>query len=473
MKVVFIEPPKDYWFVMGEYLPPPTACIQLASYLESKRPKDEISVIDCQAEDLDWRSLENKIASLQPDLTAVSSLSTCNAYTVVRTLETAKKAVPGVVTITGGQHFTALAEPSLRDYPAIDAIARGEGEETLVEFVNATEKGRDYSEILGLSYRHGDKVYSNQSRPLIQNLDDLPLPSYKFVEKNMSQYHFKMMAGDKRYMIVEGSRGCEHSCKFCTQCAFWGHRWRSKSGKRIAEEMEHLRNDYGAEFIWLTDDNFTFNPRSRELIDELNKRRLGEELFWFIQARVDDIAKNPESISDMRRAGNQWVLLGIESGDPEALALLRKGTIPEQSVNAIRLLDKNGIFSQATLIIGNRKDTHASIENLRRYVDALNPGIAIFMVLTPHPGTEFYQEASVNGWIENGNWADYDMVHAIMPTETLSIKEVQEELYQCYRSFYGKWSRRLEGVFSKNIFKRRTYQYMLSQNLARELRNLI
>jgi anaerobic magnesium-protoporphyrin IX monomethyl ester cyclase len=237
--------------------------------------------------------------------------------------------------------------------------------------------------------------------------------------------------------------------------------------------MEHLRNDYGAEFIWLTDDNFTFNPRSRELIDELNRRRLGEELFWFIQARVDDIAKNPESISDMRRAGNQWVLLGIESGDPEALALLRKGTIPEQSVNAIRLLDKNGIFSQATLIIGNRKDTHASIENLRRYVDALNPGIAIFMVLTPYPGTEFYQEASVNGWIENGNWADYDMVHAIMPTETLSIKEVQEELYQCYRSFYGKWSRRLEGVFSKNIFKRRTYQYMLSQNLARELRNLI
>jgi hypothetical protein len=55
MKIFFVEPPKDFWFVMGEYLPPPTALLQLASYLELKRPDDVISVIDCQAETLDWR----------------------------------------------------------------------------------------------------------------------------------------------------------------------------------------------------------------------------------------------------------------------------------------------------------------------------------------------------------------------------------------------------------------------------------
>jgi len=473
LRIVFIEPPKDFWFVMGEYLPPPTACIQLASYLELKRPQDEITVIDCQAENLDWKHLEKKLISLQPNVAAVSSLSTCNTYTVVRTFETVKRAVPNVVTITGGQHFTALAEPSLREYPMIDVIVRGEGEETIVDFINAMEKGSNYSEIMGLSYRHGDKIFSNPPRPLIQNLDYLPMPDYKFVENNMSQYHFKLMAGKKRYMIVEGSRGCDHNCNFCTQCAFWGHRWRSKSGKRIAEEMEHLHNEFDTEFIWLTDDNFTFNTRSMDLISELKEKRLGEELFWFVQMRVDDIAKNPEAVSEMSRAGNQWVLLGVESGDPETLALWRKGTKPEQAKNAIRLLDENNIFSQATMIIGNRKDTHESIEKLRQYINTLNPGLAIFMVLTPYPGTELYEEASRNGWIQNTNWADYDMVHAIMPTETLSTIEVQEELYQCYRSFYGKWSRRIDGIFSGNIFKRRTYQYMVSQNIVRELRNLV
>ncbi|MBL7168963.1 hypothetical protein ISS40_09825 [Candidatus Bathyarchaeota archaeon] len=52
MKVVFIEPPKEFWFLMGEYLPPPTAAIQLAAFLESRRPDDEIKIIDSQAEEL-------------------------------------------------------------------------------------------------------------------------------------------------------------------------------------------------------------------------------------------------------------------------------------------------------------------------------------------------------------------------------------------------------------------------------------
>jgi anaerobic magnesium-protoporphyrin IX monomethyl ester cyclase len=174
----------------------------------------------------------------------------------------------------------------------------------------------------------------------------------------------------------------------------------------------------------------------------------------------------------MRRSGNQWVLLGVESGDPETLAAWRKGIKPEQAKEAIRTLERAGIFSQATMIIGHRKDTHESIESLRRYVDDLNPGLAIFMVLTPYPGTELYEEASRNGWIQNTNWANYDMVHAVMPTETLTVKEVQEELYRCYRSFYGKWSRRLEGIFSSNHLKRRMYRYMVGQNILSQLRNL-
>jgi len=418
LRVAFVEPPKEYWFVMGEYLPPPTANLQLAAYLETKRPRDEISVVDCQAEGLDWEGLEKRLMDLQPEVVGVSSLSTCNAYTVVRALETAKRAAPGAQTITGGQHFTALAEPSLMEYSVIDAIARGE--ETLVEFVEAVEGKRSLADVGGLSFRHDGEAVSNPPRPMIGDLDDLPMPGYHLVEENLDSYHFKMMAGRKRYVIIEGSRGCEHNCTFCSQCAFWGHRWRTKSGKRIADEMESCRDRYGAEFIWLTDDNFTFGPRSRELIGELKRRRLGDEVFWFVQARVDDVVKSPEMIPDLRSAGCRWVLLGVESGDPETLASMRKGIDPSQAGKAIRLLEKNDIFAQATMIVGHRRDTHESIEGLRRYIDALNPGIAIFMILTPYPGTSLYEETLRNNWIEDKNWAHYDMIHAVMPTETLS-----------------------------------------------------
>ncbi|MGD2200517.1 MAG: radical SAM protein [Candidatus Bathyarchaeota archaeon] len=473
MKVLFIEPPKDFWFVMGEYLPPPTAIIQLAAFLEEERPLDEITVVDCQAERLDWDGLERRIEGIEPDLVGVSSLSTCNAYTVVRALDTAKKVDPGIFTITGGQHFTALAEPSLKQYPSIDAVARGEGERTLVEVVAALEDGSELSGVKGLTFRHRRKIFSTPPRPLIQDLDQFPMPGYHLVEENLGRYHFKMMAGDRRYVIIEGSRGCVHGCSFCSQCAFWGNRWRAKSGRRIAEEMGYLRERFDAEFVWLTDDNFAFGPRADDLFRELDARGLGDELYWFVQARVDDVARNRDSIPAMRGSGNQWVLLGVESGDPEVLTRYRKGTDPNQAQEAVGALRENDIFAQATLIIGEREDTKESIAGTRQYVEELDPDLAIFMILTPYPGTELYEEAVAKGWIEDWNWANYDMIHAVMPTETLSTTEVQEELYLCYRSFYSRLSRQFRGVLSSNRFKRRTYRYMASQRLLRQLKGLI
>ena len=77
------------------------------------------------------------------------------------------------------------------------------------------------------------------------------------------------------------------------------------------------------------------------------------------------------------------------------------------------------------------------------------------------------------GWIEDYNWSHYDMIHAVMPTEHLTRKEVQEELYECYRSFYGKWKRRYQGLLSKNEITRRTYQYLARKAILTGLQSLI
>jgi anaerobic magnesium-protoporphyrin IX monomethyl ester cyclase len=161
MKVLFVEPPKETWFVMGEYLPPPFGILQLAAYLEREEKDVEIEVLDCQAKGVDWRGLRRYIESSQPDIVAPGGLATCNAYTVVRTLELAKKVNPRTLTVAGGQHFSATADESLRTYPEIDVIVRGEGEETFAELVRAVRKRAKLSRVTGISFRRERKVIHN------------------------------------------------------------------------------------------------------------------------------------------------------------------------------------------------------------------------------------------------------------------------------------------------------------------------
>ena len=473
MRVLFVEPPKDYWFVMGEYLPPPYGILQLAAYLENHVRDVEIEVLDCNAEQVDWKGLERHMESFNPDVVASSALATCNTYVAVRTLETAKRVNPEVLTVAGGQHFTVTAQESLKTYPEIDVIIRGEGEQTLVELVKKADKKSSLSWIKGISFTHNGKIHHNPPRPLIKNLDDLPYPGYHFVEDVVHKYHFTAMAGPETpYALVEGSRGCPHRCTFCTQWRHWQAKWRTKSPKRIVDEIEFCYQNYGSRFIWLTDDNFSLGKRASGLAEEIIRRGISEDMMWFMQVRCDDVVKNRDLLPKMRKSGLRWVLLGVESPSQSTLETFKKDITPEDAKTAVKLLQENDIFAQAMFIIGERKDTAESIASLREFVNDLDPDFVIFAILTPFPGTEVFEEAKRNGWIEDFTWAHYDMVHAIMPTETLSREEVQKELYRCYRSFYGSWSRRLRGIFSKNEIRRRVYRYMATQGIVEQFRRL-
>lgn len=472
MRVLFVEPPKDVWFVMGEYLPPPYGIIQLAAHLESKLDDLEIQVLDCNAEGVDWNGLEKRIEEFNPNIVASSSLATCNAYVTVRTLETAKKVNPEILTVTGGQHFTVTAQESLEQYPEVDVIVRGEGEETLVELIKNANDHSAFPRIRGISFRHEGKIYHNPPRPLIENLEELPYPGYHLVGNLVRKYHFAAMAGRRNpYILIEGSRGCNHSCAYCTQWLHWMGRWRAKSPRRIADEMEYCYNNFGSRLIWFTDDNVGSGERIGEIADEILKRRM-KDLMWFVQARCDDIVNNERFLPKLRRSGLMWVLLGVETLDQAVLNGYGKNMRVEDIKTAVKLLRENGIAAHAMFIIGARKDTAESIAKIREFANELDPDFAIFSILTPFPGTRIYEEARRNGWIEDYNWAHYDMVHAIMPTETLSRMEVQKELYMCYRSFYGSWNRRLKGLFSTNKLLRRAYRHMTAKGILTQLRAL-
>ncbi len=472
-KILFIEPPKDIWFVMGEYLPPPYGIIQLAAYLEKHVQGIQLEILDCNAEKVDWAQMEHRIASSNPDIVCSSSLATCNTYAVAKTLETVKRVAPKALTVTGGQHFTATARESLEAYPEIDVIVRGEGEQTLAEVVNCSVDKQSFSRVKGISFRKDNQIISNPTRPLIEDLGDLPYPGYHLVKALMGKYHFKAMApSNSPYALVEGSRGCTHECTFCTQWHHWQACWRAKPAKRIADEMKYCYESFGSKFIWLTDDNFGSGSRPEELAEEILRRELPEDVSWFVQARCDDIIRNEKILPRLRKSGLSWVLLGVENSNPSTLQAFKKGITPPDAKAAVRLLKNNGIFAHAMMIIGQRKDTYRSIAYLKEFANELDPDFVMFGILTPFPGTQIYEEASRNGWIMDKNWSHYDMIHAIMPTETLSTSEVQEQLYSCYRDFYGSWSRRFSGLFSHNVIKRQVFWHMLRGGVLGKVKSL-
>ena len=473
MKVLFVEPPKDVWFVMGEYLPPPYGIIQLATYLEKHVSDVQLEVLDCNAEKVDWKNMEQRMADSKPDVVACASLATCNTYAVAKTLETAKRVVPSVSTVAGGQHFTATAQGSLQQFPEIDVIVRGEGEQTFAELVKKIQLKVNFSGVLGISYRQGNAIVHSAPRPLIENLEDLPFPGYQLVKANMSKYHFSVMAGEKApYALIEGSRGCSHQCTFCTQWRHWQACHRLKSAKRIADELAYCYHEFGSKFIWLTDDNFGAGPRSGEIAEEIIARHLPEDVSWFVQSRCDDTIRNRDVLPRLRRSGLKWMLLGVENSNPQTLESFKKGETPADAKMAVRLLQTNDIFAHAMIIIGSRKDTHETIAQLKEFANHLDPDLAMFGILTPFPGTEIYTEAERNGWITDQNWSHYDMLHAIMPTETLSTHDVQEELYGCYRAFYGSWSRRFGALFSRNQLKRRVFWHMAQSGVLEKVKSL-
>jgi len=282
-----------------------------------------------------------------------------------------------------------------------------------------------------------------------------------------------MSGKETPYALVEGARGCLHKCTFCTQWRHWCGEWRVKSPSRIADEMEYIYKEFGSRFIWLTDDNFGPGDRAGLLADELLKRDFGDDLMWFIQARCDDVIRIKDTLPKLRRAGLHWVMMGVESPLPDQLTRYKKGLDSNASYEAVRLLKENDIFTHVMLIIGDRKDTHETIENTRRFVDDLDPDFVVFTTLTPFPGTDVYDSAKEKGWIEDDNLFNYDMAHAVMGTETLSRSEVQEELYNCYNHFYSSWSRRIRGILSANELKRSINLYMAGRGLLVQLKELI
>lgn len=446
MKVLLVEHPKKLWPLFGNSVAQPTHLACLAAVLEEN--DIAVDILDCNVLDYEWNEYEDFLKKTSPDIVGVSGLTTYLPL-VIKTLRVTKKVNPKIITVVGGTHFTLTPKSSLANYPEIDYVVIGEGEITFLELVESLESGNKVSNVKGIAYRDGEEIILSPERPLIEDLDTLPMPAYHKLP--MDKYHFILW--NKRLCNTTSSRGCTFSCTFCTERILWRNCYRARSARKTVDEIELLKNKYGTQIVWFGDDCFNLDrKRTEQIVDELEQRKLGVKV-W-IESRADTILRDADLIPRWSKAGLFYVLLGLESSSNSDLKYLNKKSTIEIAKRAVALLKQNNIIAHTNFVVGLPSDTKQSIRRTMVFARSIKPDVAVFTPLTPFQGTEIHDEISSLGLIKEKNLANWDFLTPVAETLNLSRRQIQIEILKAYGGFYLDPRLIIETLFSKKPYHR-------------------
>ena len=405
----------------------PIGLAYLAAVLE--KAGRELTVFDCPALEIDHKTLGAKLASFEPDMVGITAV-TPTIQSALVSAQVAKEACPGAPVVLGGPHATFMDEQILGENSAVDVIVRGEGEETLLELVGAVSKSglKDLDGVAGITFRKNGQIVRTADRPLIQNLDELPPPAYE---------HFpleKYRVSGRLILPVSTSRGCPIQCSFCVSSRMFGKTYRMRSVKNVVDEIEGLRDKYGADAFTFYDDAFTYDmQRALRICEEIKKRKI--ELPWNCQSRVDNVSK--ETLVKMREAGCEMVYMGVESGCQEILDAVGKNTSIQQNEKAIKWARDAGMFVIISLVIGYPGETTDTLEQTFDLVRRLKPDEVHLCVATPYPGTALYRLVQENGWEMSPDWSLYDTTNPVFENPTISKEKIREMRGKFLNEFYS------------------------------------
>ncbi|AEC52607.1 methyltransferase [Pyrococcus sp. NA2] len=425
MRILLILPPTESAIkrVVGTTGPP----LGLAYLASMVREEHDVKIIDGIAEDLTFSDVMKRIKRYDPDIVGITATTSAmyDAYTVAKI---AKRINEDVFVVMGGPHVTFTPELTMKECPCIDAVVRGEGELTFKELVEALEKNRPLKGILGLSYRkENGKIKNEPPRPLIQNIDEIPMPSYDLLP--MDRYK----VDGTPFGTIMTSRGCPFNCVFCSSSLQFGKRWRGHSVDRVIEELSILRNEYGKKEIEFLDDTFTLN-RKRAIDIAMRIKREGLDITWTASSRVNTF--NEKIAKAMKEGGCHTIYFGIESGSQRILDFIGKGITPKQSIDAVKTAKKAGLRTLGSFIIGFPDETREEVETTIRFAKKVGVDFAQFTIATPYPGTRLWAYAVEHNLLLTRNWRKYTTIDPVMKLKHFTPEQISRLLRKAYLSFY-------------------------------------
>lgn len=318
------------------------------------------------------------------------------------------------VHFTMGGHFPSIEYKSaLESVPRLDSIVRGEGELTLLELFRRINQPELWVKIKGLAYRNNGEIRATPPRPLIQSLDSLPYP----VRSNQTMTHRGL-----GICSILASRGCYYNCSFCSIQQFYraspGQKRRSRSPSDVVDEMEKLFHEHGIRiFIFEDDDMFMKGTQQKlwieNLVEELEKRKLGDKILWRISCRVDDV--DAELVSRMMKVGLMSVYLGIESGNDRGLKIYNKHYTVEHVYKTINTLQNLNMPFEFGFMLLNPESTFETVKEDIVFLKEIGKSgncVINFTKMVPYAGTPIAsvlkKEGRLKGTIESPDYTYRD-----------------------------------------------------------------
>lgn len=357
---------------------PPLGMLWIAAYLRQRGIL--VDAIDTYI-DPEPEKLRNKLEWC--DIACITCPSSHQFTDAKRIGELAKSL--NKMTVFGGVHATVRSEESAHHF---DIVVRGEGEVTMLEIAN--HYPNDFTHIAGISYYKDGRVYHNEKRQFISDLDTIPFPARDLIPPTRYPYReLKRFSG--RYTSMLTSRGCPNRCIFCASPAMWGFA-RLRSPENVFAEMMEIYNKWGIKNIHFHDDTFTL---SREHVIRLCHLIInsGIGFKWSCITRPDKVDR--ELMKLMKEAGCVQIEIGAESASDKLLAVAKKNYKTADVKRAFALAREAGLNTYAYFIIGLPGETLWTWLKTIWYAKRLKLNSCVFTVLSPFPGTEAAEKGMV------------------------------------------------------------------------------
>jgi anaerobic magnesium-protoporphyrin IX monomethyl ester cyclase len=285
-----------------------------------------------------------------------------------------------------------------------DFVIIGEAEHTLLELADHLKNGdEEYSHIRGIAYTDNGKTVKNVSRPVLKELDTLPLPAWDLV--NINPYRDAWMKSVGYFSLNIGTtRGCPFKCNWCAK-PIYGNRYNSRSPQNVVREIKLLKDNYNIDHIWFCDDIFGLKPGwVLEFAALLKKEKLN--IRFKIQSRAD-LLTEPEVVEALADAGCENVWIGAESGSQKILDAMDKGITVQQIHKATHNMKAHGIKPSFFIQFGYPGEEKKDIALTINMINALLPFEIGISVSYPLPGTGFYERVKAD-LKKKTNWTDSD-----------------------------------------------------------------
>jgi radical SAM superfamily enzyme YgiQ (UPF0313 family) len=388
MRILLSIPLRD-----GMYTKFPDELLSIAAVLEN--PGHQVMLHDANLGDRTAESFRD----FNPQIVGFSVSTGCVADSIKKA-EEFKAAFPGVKTVWGFRHPSALPEQTLKE-AYVDFVIIGAGEYTLLELAEYLEKGTGaLAEIKGLAWKNGVDIIINEPRPFLKDLDELPDPAWHLVDP-------------KKYWDVSiiTSRGCPYSCTFCADATFYKGNVSDLSAERIASQSERLYKEFGVNYIMYTGDNFGINKtRLREFCRIMIQKKL--RLKWNCQISGE---VSEEDSKLMAKAGCTAVILGAESGSQKILDLLTKGDVQEFEETFWNLV-KSRIIPTLFIQYGFPTETAQDFKETLDFIKRLDNPPYLYMKFVPYPKTVLFDHCTANNLItvpdRLAEWSGFQLHYA-------------------------------------------------------------